>query len=98
VIETAPGEEAQVDYGTGPMVRDPQTGKYRRTRLFHQRPKTNRNRAFLRWGRRPRTPGIYRFRARMAPCWGRLAPPRHSGPWVGARVASLRWVIILLTK
>ena len=34
VIETAPGEEAQVDYGDGPMVRDPQTGKYRRTRLF----------------------------------------------------------------
>jgi transposase len=34
VIETAPGEEAQVDYGTGPMVRDPQNGKYRRTRLF----------------------------------------------------------------
>src|ERR1700730_518778 len=34
VIVTAPGEEAQVDYGTGPMVRDPQTGKYRRTRLF----------------------------------------------------------------
>jgi transposase len=34
VIETAPGEEAQVDYGTGPMVRDPKTGKYRRTRLF----------------------------------------------------------------
>jgi len=34
VIVTGPGEEAQVDYGTGPMVRDPQTGKYRRTRLF----------------------------------------------------------------
>ncbi len=34
VIETAPGEEAQVDYGTGPMVRDEHTGKYRRTRLF----------------------------------------------------------------
>jgi transposase len=33
-IETPPGEEAQVDYGTGPMVRDPKTGKYRRTRLF----------------------------------------------------------------
>jgi transposase len=33
VIETAPGAEAQVDYGSGPMVRDPQTGKYRRTRL-----------------------------------------------------------------
>lgn len=34
VIVTAPGEEAQVDYGSGPMVRDPQSGKYRRTRLF----------------------------------------------------------------
>jgi len=34
VIETAPGEELQVDYGTGPMVRDPATGKYQRTRLF----------------------------------------------------------------
>ena len=34
VILTAPGEEAQVDYGTGPMVRDRQSGKYRRTRLF----------------------------------------------------------------
>jgi transposase len=34
VIDTAPGEEAQVDYGEGPMVRDPQSGKYRRTRLF----------------------------------------------------------------
>jgi hypothetical protein len=34
VIVTPPGEEAQVDYGTGPMVRHPVTGKYRRTRLF----------------------------------------------------------------
>jgi transposase len=35
VITTAPGEEAQVDYGgDGPMVRDPRTGKYRRVRLF----------------------------------------------------------------
>jgi transposase len=34
VIITPPGEEAQVDYGTGPMVRDPDTGRYRRTRLF----------------------------------------------------------------
>ena len=34
VITTAPGEEAQVDYGDGPMVRDPASGKYRRTRLF----------------------------------------------------------------
>ena len=34
VIETAPGEESQVDYGSGPMVRHPDCGKYRRTRLF----------------------------------------------------------------
>jgi transposase len=34
IIETKLGEEAQVDYGTGPMVRDPNSGKYRRTRLF----------------------------------------------------------------
>ena len=34
IIVTAAGEEAQVDYGTGPMVRDPESGKYRRTRLF----------------------------------------------------------------
>ena len=34
IIETQLGEECQVDYGTGPMVRDPDSGKYRRTRLF----------------------------------------------------------------
>jgi transposase len=34
VITTTPGEEAQVDYGEGPMVRHPDTGKHRRTRLF----------------------------------------------------------------
>ena len=34
VITTAPGEEAQVDYGEGPMVRHPSSGKYKRTRLF----------------------------------------------------------------
>ncbi len=34
IIETKPGEEAQVDYGEGPMVRDPASGTYRRTRLF----------------------------------------------------------------
>jgi len=34
VIETAVGEESQVDYGTGPLVRDSRTGKYRRVRLF----------------------------------------------------------------
>ena len=34
VIATAAGEEGQVDYGDGPMVRWPATGKYRRTELF----------------------------------------------------------------
>lgn len=34
VIVSEPGQEAQVDYGDGPMVRHPETGKYRRTRLF----------------------------------------------------------------
>ncbi len=34
IITTAPGDEGQVDYGEGPMVRDAATGNYRRTRLF----------------------------------------------------------------
>ncbi len=34
LIVTPPGEEAQVDYGSGPMVRDPRSGRYRRTRMF----------------------------------------------------------------
>jgi transposase len=34
VIHTEAGQEGQVDYGEGPMVRQPETGKYRRTRLF----------------------------------------------------------------
>jgi len=34
VITTAPGEEGQVDYGDGPMVRVRGTDKYRRVRLF----------------------------------------------------------------
>jgi transposase len=34
IIATPPGEEAQVDYGEGPMVRDANSGRYRRTRLF----------------------------------------------------------------
>jgi hypothetical protein len=34
IIETKLGEECQVDYGTGPMVRDSDSGKCRRTRLF----------------------------------------------------------------
>ncbi len=34
VIVTEPGEEAQVDYGAGPMVRPAPGAPYRRTRLF----------------------------------------------------------------
>jgi transposase len=34
IILTEPGEEAQVDYGEGPMVRPAPGGHYRRTRLF----------------------------------------------------------------
>lgn len=34
IIATPPGEEAQVDYGEGPMVRDATSRRYRRTRLF----------------------------------------------------------------
>ncbi len=34
IILTPAGEEAQADYGSGPMVRHPESGKYRRTRLF----------------------------------------------------------------
>ena len=34
MIHTRPGEESQVDYGQGPMVRHPESGKYVRTRLF----------------------------------------------------------------
>jgi hypothetical protein len=34
IILTAAGEEGQVDYGSGRMVRDAQNGKYRRTRTI----------------------------------------------------------------
>ena len=44
-------------------------------------------------GRCPRAPGIYRFPARMA-AEAAASPPTHSGPWVGALVASLRCHIL----
>src|SRR5258708_32793811 len=34
VILTAPGEEGQVDYGGGPLVREATSSKYRSPRLF----------------------------------------------------------------
>jgi hypothetical protein len=47
------------------------------------------------WGLCPQTPGIYRiFRQNVCSRLGRQAPPRHSGRWVGARVASLRCPIL----
>jgi len=57
VILTGPGEESKnpkwMDYGTGAMVRDPQTRKYRRTRLQTLREAGKpRSRHFLRSGLR----------------------------------------------
>jgi len=52
--------------------------------------KPNRKKAFLVGDAVPKPLGFTAF----PPEWlllGRLAPPRHSGRWVGARVASLRW-------
>jgi transposase len=34
ILEFAPGEESQVDYGEGAPTKDPVTGKYRKPRLF----------------------------------------------------------------
>jgi hypothetical protein len=53
----------------------------------------NRKRAFLVGDSVPKPLGFTAF----PPEWlllGRLAPPRHSGRWVGARVASLRCLIL----
>ena len=55
--------------------------------------KPNRKKAFLLGDAVPKPLGFTAF----PPEWlflGRLAPPRHSGRWVGARVASLRCPIL----
>ena len=80
VIETAPGEEAQVDYGTGPMVRDPQSGKYRRTRLF-----------VTDAGLQPQI-GSAAVPSVPAPASGPNCMSRRSGVWV-ARRGSWFWTI-----
>lgn len=52
-------------------------------------PTSNRKEAFLVGDAVPKPLGFSAF----SPEWlvlGRLTPPRHSGPWVGAPVASLR--------
>ena len=46
-FETDPGQESQVDYGEGALTRHPQTGKYRRPRLFVMK-LSNSRRAFRR--------------------------------------------------
>ncbi len=42
VITTKAGEEAQVDYGDGPMVRDPATGELSREHMCTQRGRRRR--------------------------------------------------------
>jgi hypothetical protein len=54
VIETAPGEEGQVDYGDGPMVRHPETRKYRRISGASQPTEA----VWLRLGTAPSSSGI----------------------------------------
>jgi hypothetical protein len=55
--------------------------------------KPNRKKAFLVGDAVPKPLGF----TALPPEWlssGRLTPPRHSGRWVGARVASLRCLIL----
>jgi hypothetical protein len=58
VILTAPGEEAQVDYGTGPMVRDPHSGKYGRVAALTIQILTSCVRRVLRVGHLPSSPTV----------------------------------------
>jgi hypothetical protein len=75
VIVTTPGEEGHVDYGEGPMVRRPQTGKYRRTRLLCRRSRT-RGRPCGSWcGSRVPRRGPSSMSARFV---GWAGPPRSS--------------------
>jgi hypothetical protein len=75
VILTAPGEEAQVAYGDGAMVRHPQTGKYRRTRRFILTSATAARRSGFSPGSRARASG------RSSHVEGAYysAPPGHLG-------------------
>jgi len=54
----------------------------------------NRTKAFLVGDAVPKPLGFTAFPPEWLFSLGRLAPPRHSGPWVGARVASLRCPIL----
>ncbi len=56
--------------------------------------KPNRKKAFLVGDAVPKPLGFTAFPPEWLFSLGRLAPPRHSGRWVGARVASLRCLIL----
>ena len=56
--------------------------------------KPNRKKAFLVGDAVPKPLGFTAFPPEWLVCLGRLTPPRHSGRWVGARVASLRCLIL----
>ena len=56
--------------------------------------KTNRKKTFLVGDAVPKPLGFTAFPPEWLVCWGRLTPPRQSGRWVGARVASLRCPIL----
>ena len=71
VITTAPGEEGQVDYGDGPMVRQPGTGKDRRTRLFVLTLGYSRKAVHLLVGSRARASGPSSTSARFVSSVGR---------------------------
>jgi hypothetical protein len=73
VIPTSPGQEGQVDYGDGPMVRSPETRKYRRTRLFLLRSRTRARRCGCSRGSRARACGVSCTSARFGDWVGR--PP-----------------------
>ena len=64
-------------------------------RCHHSTPAgTNRKRAFLDGDSVPMPLGFTAFPPEWLSSLGRLAPPRHSGRWVGAPVASLRCRIL----
>ena len=56
--------------------------------------KPNRKKAFFDGDSVPKPLGFSAFPPEWLFFLGRLAPPRHSGRWVGARVASLRCPIL----
>ena len=57
-------------------------------------PKPNRKEAFLVGDAVPKPLGFTAFPPEWLFFLGRLAPPRHSGRWIGAQVASLRCLIL----